>query len=134
MYEIHGMHGLYVWIVCMDCVQGESPHGFWRIQEQKPPCDACPRSKKTPFDAYPTSGKRSGYGVRLRMVTGPPYYGLSLDNLTTDGHWTTWLLLGGEEGIDADSRTQGYRGHSKLRTHTVVGPYGRLMPRSIRPS
>jgi len=27
-----------------------------------------------------------------------------------------------------------YRGYSKLRTHTAVGPYGRSMPRSIGPS
>ena len=124
------VYGLFVWIVCRASPRMAS--GGYKSKNR--PVTRAPGAKKTPFDAYPTSGKRSGYGVRLRMVTGPPYYGLSLDNLTTDGHWTTSLHLGVEEGIDADSRTQGYRGHSKLRTHTVVGPYGRLMPRSIRPS
>ena len=27
-----------------------------------------------------------------------------------------------------------YRGYSKLRTHTALGPYGRYIPRSIGPS
>ena len=26
-----------------------------------------------------------------------------------------------------------YRGYSKLRTHTAVGPYGRYLPRKIGP-
>ena len=27
-----------------------------------------------------------------------------------------------------------YRGYSKVRTHTAIGPYGRSVPRSIGPS
>ena len=29
---------------------------------------------------------------------------------------------------------RGYRGYSKLMTHTALGPYGSSMPRSIGPS
>ena len=31
-------------------------------------------------------------------------------------------------------RLQGYRGYSKSRMHTALGPYGRSVPRSIGPS
>ena len=31
------------------------------------------------------------------------------------------------------THTREYRGHSKLRTHTALGPYGRSVPRSMGP-
>ena len=48
------------------------------------------------------------------------------------------LLIGACADLDAqDNRgwtPLHYRGYSKLRTHTAVGPYGRSIPRSIGPS
>ena len=54
----------------------------------------------------------TSFGASLLVAHGGHRYGLDLAYLST--------ML--------------YRGYSKLRTHTALGPYGRSMPRSIGPS
>ena len=39
-----------------------------------------------------------------------------------------------EVGVECSGRSGRYRGYSKARTHTALGPYGRSIPRSIGPS
>ena len=60
-------------------------------------------------------------------------------------HWPTGKVLGwavsykrgspvGSVLIVHGLREREYRGYSKVRTHTALGPYGSFMPRSIEPS
>ena len=45
-----------------------------------------------------------------------------------------WALEGSCGGLPLSDSPLAYRGYSKLRTHTALGPYGRSAPGSIEPS
>ena len=53
-------------------------------------------------------------------------FGVGEDGAVARGHGSRCAL--------GHSPAASYRGYSKLRTHTALGPYGTSMPRSIGPS
>ena len=124
--RVYGINkSMYMWLVFFPQLELQ-----WRSHQHRPgpgvdPADKC----RATMAHIRQSNPDSGLGSQVKVLK--PFYVFPTS-------------LGSGQGQPFSERNKafhcfmvrgfGYRGHSKSRTHTALGSYGRSMPRSVGPS